>query len=175
MPKNYAFSWQGVRTPLTPLVWLCHCVTSSTKLAVHNTFDRHCHQRPMRGWWRETRSRFHQRWGAVHVGGNTRGSIRRIVDRRRREEPSKFRAPVLWRANWVRQTRCVYAGRNSRMSRPRIVGRRWWATSTKGEQQSSSRLRRRAKLRRTVAVFDDSPCPAILSVAGCLSYLICQA
>jgi len=23
--KNYVFSWQGVRTPLTPLVWLRHC------------------------------------------------------------------------------------------------------------------------------------------------------
>ena len=23
--KKYVFSWQGVRTPLTPLVWLCHC------------------------------------------------------------------------------------------------------------------------------------------------------
>jgi len=25
IPKNYVFSWEGVRTPLTPLVWLRHC------------------------------------------------------------------------------------------------------------------------------------------------------
>ena len=25
IPKNYVFSWQGVRTPLTPLVWLRRC------------------------------------------------------------------------------------------------------------------------------------------------------
>jgi len=34
IPKNYVFPWQGVRTPLTPLVWLCHCFHNSARRAV---------------------------------------------------------------------------------------------------------------------------------------------